>query len=79
MVSRAFSCLSDSDKRAYYNRTGAEDSSALRQQHAARAGRNGGGGGMTYDEFDPEEIFNMFFNGGFNPRLGVGLSPESPK
>jgi DnaJ family protein B protein 12 len=69
-VSKAFSCLSDPDKRAYYDRTGFESSTAAA---AAQAGgpRGGGGGyggggfgpgGMYYsDDFDPEEIFNMFF------------------
>lgn len=34
-VSRAFQCLSDADKRAYYDRTGHEDRAAHRQAAAA--------------------------------------------
>ncbi|GLC37065.1 hypothetical protein PLESTB_001395500 [Pleodorina starrii] len=71
-VSKAFNCLSDPDKRAYYDRTGYESSSAAA---AAAAAQRGGGagpgpGGATYyytsgEELDPEEIFNMFFGGAF--------------
>lgn len=44
-VSRAFSCLSDTQKRAYYDRTGYESSGAAQQ---ARAQRGGGGRNMYY-------------------------------
>ncbi|GFR42871.1 hypothetical protein Agub_g3862 [Astrephomene gubernaculifera] len=70
-VSRAFNCLSDADKRAYYDRTGYESSSAAAAAAAAQRGGGGAGpSGYTYytssaEEFDPEEIFNMFFGGGF--------------
>jgi DnaJ family protein B protein 12 len=71
-VSRAFSCLSDIDKRSHYDRTGYESrdaaASAARSSGGARGAGGGGGwgggrGGMYYgsDEIDPEEIFNMFF------------------
>jgi DnaJ family protein B protein 12 len=73
-VSRAFSCLSDADKRAHYDRTGFESRDAAAHAAATRGGgaRGGGGvrggpfgpmGGMYYgsDDIDPEEIFNMFF------------------
>jgi DnaJ-class molecular chaperone len=74
-VSKAFSCLSDADKRAYYDATGYESSGAAaaasRGQPRARGGGGGGGfgpGGMYYGEdFDPEEIFNVFF--GWVPAL----------
>merc|ERR1712054_6116 len=65
-VSKAFSCLSDAEKRASYDRWGNED------------GPFSSGGGMngfarnrgSYSEFaggeiDPEEIFNAFFGGAF--------------
>ncbi|GAX85030.1 hypothetical protein CEUSTIGMA_g12450.t1 [Chlamydomonas eustigma] len=67
-LTKAFSCLSDPDKRAYYDRTGFESTAAA--QAAASEQRNAGRGGsqgMYYQEdFDPEQIFNMFF-GGMHP------------
>lgn len=61
-VSKAFSCLSDGDKRAAYDRYGDQEGTGLsgRRQGAGPAGPGFGG-----DGFDAEEIFNMFFNGGF--------------
>jgi hypothetical protein len=61
-VGRAFATLSDSQKRAYYDRTGHESSAAAA---AAQRTRSAPVPGYTYygpggaDEFDPEEIFNM--------------------
>lgn len=55
-VSRAFSCLSDPEKRANYDQYGYED----RAQAAAAQGPQ-----YYADEIDPQEIFNMFFGGGF--------------
>lgn len=65
-VSKAFSCLSDSEKRASYDRWGSEDG-------PLGAGSNMGGFARqrgSYSEFhgaeiDPEEIFNAFFGGAF--------------
>ena len=51
VVSKAFSCLSDSDKRATYDRYGDEAPGLTR----TRSGQ----------EFDPNDIFNAFFGGGF--------------
>ncbi|KAG2483613.1 hypothetical protein HYH03_017555 [Edaphochlamys debaryana] len=70
VVSRAFTCLSDADKRAYYDRTGYESTAAAQAAAAAQRGAGAGPGpGATYyatvDDFDPEEIFNMFFGGAF--------------
>ena len=65
-VSKAFSTLSDGNKRAAYDRYGDTEGTVNGQrQHAA--GPNFGGEG-----FDPEEIFNMFFNGGFGGGGGFG-------
>ena len=63
-VGAAFSVLSDADKRAHYDRFGAEEASGAstgdggrnfsRSQHYAR----------YEEEIRPEDIFNMFFGGG---------------
>ena len=53
VVSRAFSCLSDSDKRAAFDRYGDEAPTLSRTRSA--------------QEFDPNEIFNAFFGGGGGP------------
>lgn len=85
-VSKAFSCLSDPDKRAYYERTGYENASAAQ---AAQAGQRSAGQGNVYyaEDFDPEEIFNMFFGGNLHPRShmfrqhfsGRPRQPQSPE
>ncbi len=59
-MSKAFSCLSDGNNRAHYDRYGEEDELAPRSSR-------GGGGGYSQAEFDPDEIFNMFFGGGGGP------------
>jgi DnaJ homolog subfamily B member 12 len=76
-VSRAFSCLSDPDKRHIYNTYGVEDPSQQQPTSFRRATRSSPGfrqpaGGMHYSasEIDPEEIFNMFFFGG-NPFMAA--------
>ncbi|CAH0481043.1 unnamed protein product [Peronospora belbahrii] len=64
-VGKAFSILSDPDKRAHYDRYG-DDAPVQQQQHQGR----------TYgqdDDITPEEIFNMFFGGGYRPR---GRQPQ---
>lgn len=64
-VGAAFNILSDAEKRAHYDRFGAEEggagasagsSNAARAQHYAR----------YEQELNPEDIFNMFFGGGLN-------------
>ena len=60
-VGRAFAVLKDADKRAAYDRYGSEDG----PQHAGYARR------YRDDEIDPDEIFNMFFGGGFG---GPGMA-----
>jgi hypothetical protein len=67
-VSKAFQCLTDPEKRAFYDRTGHEDPNA-----AAAASR---GTGMhaqgVYRDLDPEELFNMMFGGGGLRGFGMG-------
>ncbi|KAF1333719.1 Dnaj subfamily b protein, partial [Globisporangium splendens] len=60
-VGKAFTVLSDPDKRAHYDRYGdrAPEVTSHRQQRR-----------YQNDEVSPEEIFNMFFGGGFNPNRG---------
>ncbi|KAJ1977907.1 Chaperone protein dnaJ [Dimargaris verticillata] len=72
MISKAFTVLSDGDKRAHYDRFGGEPSDRMGR------GSAGGGhpfnayghGGMFESEISPEELFNMFFGGG-----GAGNGP----
>ena len=76
-VSRAFACLSDTDKRAAYDRYGTEDPNSRQSPFSSRAAqhRGGGMGRHTYyqgEEVDPAEIFNMFFGGGFPGGGGFG-------
>lgn len=61
IVSRAFSCLGDADKRAQYDRFGVD-------QAAGSAGGGFGGSGVRFrsntnsaHDVSPEELFNMFF------------------
>ncbi|KAL4873197.1 hypothetical protein BDV12DRAFT_160557 [Aspergillus spectabilis] len=80
MVSRAFQVLSDSDKRAKYDKFGGDPDSRF-QPNAGPSGASpfsgfsGGGfprGGPGFEEeISPEELFNRFFNGG----LGGGFGP----
>ena len=65
-VSRAFSCLSDADKRAAYDRYGSETPGLTRRHQGGR------GPFTAQGEVDPEELFNMFFNGGFGGAFGGG-------
>ena len=60
VVSKAFTCLTDPDRRAYYDRTGHED---LASAQAARRSPGGQGGGMYHQEMDPADLFNMMFPG----------------
>ncbi|KAH7488495.1 hypothetical protein PRIC1_007390 [Phytophthora ramorum] len=58
-VGKAFAVLSDPDKRAHYDRYG-DDAPVQQQQNHRRYAQE--------DDITPEEIFNMFFGGGFRPR-----------
>lgn len=65
IVSKAFACLSDAEKRAAYDRYGSEEGPqgmpGMRRRHAGQAHSPFGG---FDDDIDPREIFNMFFGGG---------------
>ena len=73
-VSKAFTILTDADKRAAYDRYGGDPDNSRSAAGAAAAGHAnpfGGmrgtpfrGGGMYADEIDPNDLFNMFFGGG---------------
>ncbi|KAJ9477528.1 J domain-containing protein [Pseudozyma hubeiensis] len=77
-VSKAFTILTDADKRAAYDRYGGDPDNARSAAGAAAAGHGnpfGGmrgtpfrGGGMYGEEIDPNDLFNMFFGGG-----GMGM------
>lgn len=72
-VSKAFSCLSDSEKRASYDRWGSEDGPMGAAGGGMRSGFARGRG--SYSDFaggdiDPEEIFNAFFGGAFGGPFG---------
>ena len=60
-VSRAYSCLSDPNQRAHYDRYGREESQMSRRGPGAAANPQG---------FDPDELFNMFFGSGFQGGAG---------
>ena len=60
-MSKAFACLTDPHKRAYYDRTGHEDHNS---HAAAAAQRNGQRGGGMHHDMDPQDLFNMMFGGG---------------
>ena len=77
-VNKAFACLSDPDKKAAFDRYGSEEpmgggfGPGMRRRHPGGAA-NGGFDGFG-DDFDPAEIFNMFFNGGMGG-MGGGFGP----
>jgi DnaJ family protein B protein 12 len=75
VVSKAFQVLSDSSKRAAYDRHGDDPDSRFSGMSSSPSGFGGGrtpGGGMAFEsEISPEELFNMFFGGGG----GGGNSP----
>ena len=71
-VGLAYATLSDTQKRAVYDRYGDEDPDNIGGGRGM--GRRGGGGGvhMHGQEVSPEEIFNMFFGGGAAGMGGMG-------
>ncbi|KAG0013443.1 Eukaryotic translation initiation factor 2 subunit 3 [Entomortierella chlamydospora] len=69
IVSKAFTVLSDPQKRAIFDQHGPEDgrSSGVNYDRASPMGQGFGGmNGMNGfgEEISPEELFNMFFGGG---------------
>lgn len=65
-IGNAFAVLSDTEKRRRYDQIGTDDS----YEYVRRRRRSNG---FDYtrgfeEEFNPEEIFNMFFGGGFPSR-----------
>ncbi|PWN19386.1 DnaJ-domain-containing protein [Microstroma glucosiphilum] len=79
LVSKAFTILSDADKRAQYDRYGGDPDQ--------RGGGGGGGAGPSMspfgrpggagmygrgEEIDPQDLFNMFFGGGMGGMNGFG-------
>lgn len=61
-VSSAYVCLSDKDKRAYYDKTGREPGN--NQSPSPSGGDRRHHGSHFEQDINPEEIFNMFFGGG---------------
>ncbi|PSK34572.1 hypothetical protein B9Z65_8898 [Elsinoe australis] len=90
MVSRAFQVLSDSDKRAMFDRTGGDPdnrfSSAQSSSPFSGFSQSAGasrGGPMFEEEISPEEMFRQFFGGGgmgggFGGPFGGGLFDTGP-
>lgn len=74
VVSRAFSCLSDPEKKAHYDRFGAADGISSMGSTGASGGVRFQGPGMFEAEISPEELFNLFFGGGMPMGNGGGFS-----
>jgi DnaJ-class molecular chaperone len=70
-VGKAFTILSDPDKRAHYDRYG--DQAPEQTQRQARQHR------YHQEDISPEEIFNMFFGGGFRPRQPQRAHPHQQR
>ncbi|PLB34445.1 J domain-containing protein [Aspergillus candidus] len=85
LVARAFQVLSDSDKKAKYDKFGGDPDSRFTPSAGPSGGspfggfgggfpRSSAGGAGFEDEISPEELFNRFFNGGFGG-MGGGFAP----
>ncbi|PWY86170.1 DUF1977-domain-containing protein [Aspergillus heteromorphus CBS 117.55] len=88
LVARAFQVLSDSDKKAKYDRFGGDPDSRFTPSAGPSGGgaspfsgfgggfpRSAGAGGpMFEEEISPEELFQRFFGGGMG-NMGGGFSP----
>ncbi|KAL7270655.1 Chaperone protein dnaJ [Rhizina undulata] len=78
LVSRSFQVLSDSQKRAAFDRHGGDPDS--RTTPRGESGNPFSGFGNTPNarfesEISPEDLFNMFFGGGMGPGAGVFDGP----
>uniref|UniRef100_A0AAV1U6E5 J domain-containing protein n=1 Tax=Peronospora matthiolae TaxID=2874970 RepID=A0AAV1U6E5_9STRA len=71
-VGKAFTVLSDPDKRAHYDRYG--DDTQVQQQQQPQ-----GHGYAQGDDITPEDLFNMFFGGGYRPRGRRPAPPQAPR
>jgi DnaJ family protein B protein 12 len=63
VVSAAFQCLSDPQKRAHYDAYGEDEPNGGQRQQRQQYQRE--------EDLSPEDVFNMFFNGGMNMGGGV--------
>jgi DnaJ family protein B protein 12 len=79
MVARAFAVLSDTDKKAKFDRFGGDPDSRFQGASASSASPFSGGGatrrqagGMFDDEISPEDLFRQFFGGGGGMGMGGG-------
>ena len=64
-IGNSYAVLSNPDKRRQYDLTGGEEPSSPGNSHGG-----GGGGGFDFHrgfeaDITPEDLFNMFFGGGF--------------
>ncbi|KAF8659845.1 hypothetical protein AX16_001730 [Volvariella volvacea WC 439] len=81
MVSKAFQVLSDPQKRAAYDRSGADPEDRFGGMPSRSGSFTSYSNGATFDgELSPEDLFNMFFGGGgnafgpaFGPAFGGGF------
>ncbi|KAJ0404026.1 hypothetical protein ATCC90586_001324 [Pythium insidiosum] len=69
-VGKAFTVLSDPEKRAHYDRYGDQAPETTAHTRARR---------YNEDDISPEEIFNMFFGGGFQPRRAHRPHPHQQR
>ncbi|PYH47469.1 J domain-containing protein [Aspergillus saccharolyticus JOP 1030-1] len=87
LVSRAFQVLSDSEKKAKYDKFGGDPDSRFTPSAGPSGAspfsgfgggfpRSGGGGPMFEEEISPEELFQRFFSGGFGPMGGGFGGPQ---
>ncbi|RUO95998.1 hypothetical protein BC936DRAFT_142826 [Jimgerdemannia flammicorona] len=74
LISKAFTVLSDPQKRAVYNAGGMDpEQRSSNPGFSGMNGFSGRGGASVYDEVSPEDLFNMFFSGDFGGGFGGGF------
>ncbi|ORX88484.1 DnaJ-domain-containing protein [Basidiobolus meristosporus CBS 931.73] len=69
LISKAFTILSDSDKRRVFDQSGCDPES---RSSGARGFSSNTRGYQFEDEINPEQLFNMFFGGGFPASTFMG-------